>query len=187
MGEATHITEKDRFVVNRLVYSIFVPIFFANIGLHLNFITNFDLPLVLLISAIGIGARFTAAYLGSRWSKQHTSNLPVIAIAHTPGGEMHIVVSMLAYSSGLISERILVSIISASLLSTIIFGPGSPRLCANCVKASSMLFFANVTCIPKQAVKIRKRCCNCSARLLLSAQIWNSRPSITRSSCERIR
>ena len=123
LGEATHITEKDRFVVNRLVYSIFVPIFFANIGLHLNFITNFDLPLVLLISAIGIGARFTAAYLGSRWSKQHTSNLPVIAIAHTPGGEMHIVVSMLAYSSGLISERILVSIISASLLSTIIFGP----------------------------------------------------------------
>jgi len=29
LGEATHITEKDRFVVNRLVYSIFVPIFFS--------------------------------------------------------------------------------------------------------------------------------------------------------------
>ncbi|HPF08801.1 MAG TPA: cation:proton antiporter [Candidatus Cloacimonadota bacterium] len=123
LGEATHITEKDRFVVNRLVYSIFVPIFFANIGLHLNFITNFDLPLVLMISAIGISARYIAAHIGSRWAKQHKTNLNVIAIAHTPGGEMHIVVSMLAYSGGLITERILVSIISASLLSTIIFGP----------------------------------------------------------------
>lgn len=33
LGEATHVSERDRFVMNRLVYSIFVPIFFASIGL----------------------------------------------------------------------------------------------------------------------------------------------------------
>jgi len=123
LGEATHINERDRFVVNRLVYSVFVPIFFANIGLHLDFIANFDALLVLLMVSVGIIARYTAAYIGARWSKQHKSNLSVIAIAHTPGGEMHIVVGMLAYSGGLISETILVSIIASSLISTIIFGP----------------------------------------------------------------
>lgn len=123
LGEANHISEKDRFVVNRLVYSIFVPIFFANIGLHLDFIANFDWFLVLVISTIGILARFIAAYIGSKWSGQDKSNILVIAISHTPGGQMHIVVGMLAYSSGLISETVLVSIIAAAIISTIVFGP----------------------------------------------------------------
>lgn len=123
LGEATHISKRDRYVVNRLVYSIFVPIFFANIGLHLDFIANFDWFLVLVMVIVGISARYIAAYIGARWSKQHKSNLPVIAVAHTPGGEMHIVVGMLAYSAGLITEKILVSIIASALISTIIFGP----------------------------------------------------------------
>ncbi|MCB5251997.1 MAG: PTS sugar transporter subunit IIA, partial [Candidatus Cloacimonetes bacterium] len=115
--------KRDRFVVNRLVYSIFVPIFFANIGLHLDFIANFDWFLVLLMVVVGISARYIAAYIGARWSKQHKSNLSVIAVAHTPGGEMHIVVGMLAFSAGLITEKILVSIIASALISTVIFGP----------------------------------------------------------------
>lgn len=123
LGEATHISKRDRFVVNRLVYSIFVPIFFANIGLHLDFIANFDWFLVLLMVVVGISARYIAAYIGARWSKQHKSNLSVIAVAHTPGGEMHIVVGMLAFSAGLITEKILVSIIASALISTVIFGP----------------------------------------------------------------
>lgn len=123
LGEARHISEKDRFVVNRLVYSVFVPIFFANIGLHLDFFANFDWFLVVVISFIGIGARFLAAYIGSKWSGQDKSNLVVIAISHTPGGQMHIVVGMLAYSSGLITEKMLVSIIASAIISTIIFGP----------------------------------------------------------------
>lgn len=123
LGEATHVSERDRFVMNRLVYSIFVPIFFASIGLHLDFIANFDWFLVILMSFIGIAARFVAAYLGGKWSRQDKSNLVVIAICHTPGGQMHIVVGMLAYSSGLISEKIFVSIVASAILTTIIFGP----------------------------------------------------------------
>lgn len=123
LGEATHISKRDRYVVNRLVYSVFVPIFFANIGLHLDFIANFDWLLVVVMVVVGIFARYTAAYIGSRWAKQHKSSLPVIAVAHTPGGEMHIVVGMLAFGAGLISEKILVSIIASALISTVIFGP----------------------------------------------------------------
>lgn len=123
LGEAKDLSEKDRFVVNRLVYSIFVPIFFASIGLHLDFIANFDIGMVLFITALGIAARFAGAYVGSKWAKQEKGNLVTIAICHTPGGQMHIVVGMLAYSSGLISERIFVSIVGAAILSTIVFGP----------------------------------------------------------------
>ena len=123
LGEATHITEKDRFVVNRLVYSIFVPIFFAGIGLHLDFMANFDLYLTLLFLVVGVAGRFLGAWLGAKWSRQDKSDILTIAIAHTPGGQMHIVVAMLAYSLKLINTEVLVAIIASAVLSTIIFGP----------------------------------------------------------------
>ncbi len=123
LGEAKHASEKDRHLVNRMVYAIFVPIFFANIGLHLNFIENFDWFLVGVMSVVGITARFTAAYIGASWAKQDRASLATIAICHSPGGQMHIVIGMLAYSSGLISEKVFVSIIAAAIVSTIVFGP----------------------------------------------------------------
>jgi len=123
LGEATHITEKDRFVVNRLVYSIFVPIFFASIGLHLDFFANFDPGLTILILVVGVFGRLFGAWVGAVWSKQDKSNILTIAISHTPGGQMHIVVAMLAFSLNLINTQVLVAIISSAVLSTIIFGP----------------------------------------------------------------
>lgn len=123
LGEATHITEKDRFVVNRLVYSIFVPIYFASIGLFLDFFANFDLGLTMLILGVGITGRFVGAWVGAKWGKQDKSDLVTIAISHTPGGQMHIVVAMLAYSLKLINTQVLVAIIASAVLSTVIFGP----------------------------------------------------------------
>lgn len=142
LGEATHISQKDRFVVNRLVYAVFVPVFFANIGLHLEFIANFDWFLVLLITSLGIFARFIAAYIGGKWAKQDKGNLMIIAINHTPGGQMHIVVGMLAYSSGLISETVLVSIIASAIISTIIFGPWLSQAVRKIYKALYNISFA---------------------------------------------
>lgn len=123
LGEARHVSEKDRHLVNRMVHSIFVPIFFANIGLHLDFVANFDWFLVLMMTVIGVLSRYVAAYVGSIWARQDRENLSTIAICHSPGGEMHIVVAMLAYSQKLISEKVFVSIIASALISTIIFGP----------------------------------------------------------------
>ena len=123
VGGAKHLSEQDRTTVHRMVYSIFVPIFFAKIGLQINILANLDLPLLGLIFIIGVSFRFLGAYLGAIWTKQAKQNLKTIAIAHTPGGEMHIVISMLAYSANLISERVFVSIVAASLLSTVLFGP----------------------------------------------------------------
>lgn len=123
MGEAKHFSQNDRFVMNRMVHSIFVPVFFANIGLHLDFIRSFNWQLVLLFTVVGITARYVGAYLGTRLAKQDKSNLQTIAICHTAGGEMHIVVAILALSSGLITKNVFVGIVVASIISTIIFGP----------------------------------------------------------------
>lgn len=123
VGEANHVRERDRFVLNRLVYSIFVPIFFANIGLHIDFFANFDWFLTMVLLVVGMLARWVGALAGSYWSKQPKSDIMTIAISHTPGGDMHIVVGLLAYSLGLLTPQVLVAIIASAIFSTVIFGP----------------------------------------------------------------
>jgi mannitol/fructose-specific phosphotransferase system IIA component (Ntr-type) len=123
IGEAKHFSQNDRHVMNRLVHSVFVPVFFANIGLHLDIVKSFDWKLVVFFTLIGICVRYCGAYLGSIFAKQNRLNRSTIAICHTAGGEMHIVVALLAFSSGLITHSIFVGIVAASILSTVVFGP----------------------------------------------------------------
>jgi len=123
VGESRFVTEKDRYVLNRMVHSIFVPIFFAKIGLTIDILANLDWFLVGVMLVIGLASRYLAAYLGAAWSGQDRLNRHTIAICHAPGGEMHIVISMLGLSLGVISERVFVSIVTAAIITTIIFGP----------------------------------------------------------------
>jgi Kef-type K+ transport system membrane component KefB/mannitol/fructose-specific phosphotransferase system IIA component (Ntr-type) len=127
LGETKHFSENDRHVMNRIVHSVFIPVFFTNIGLHLDILKNFHWELVLLFTVLGMGARYIGAYLGAKLARQDKSNLMTIAICHTAGGEMHIVVAILALASGLITESIFVGIVAASLISTTIFGPWLAR------------------------------------------------------------
>ncbi len=122
-GESDAVTEKDKNVFTKMVYAIFVPIFFASIGLKMDFLANFDLFLTLFLTIIGVTARYIAAYIGAKISKIEKSNMNILAIAHTPGGEMHIVIGMLALHLGLINEIMFVSIIGSAIISSVILGP----------------------------------------------------------------
>jgi Kef-type K+ transport system membrane component KefB len=123
LGEAKHFSQNDRHVMNRLVHSVFVPVFFANIGLHLDFVKSFNFGLVALFTVVGIAARFIGAWMGAKLARQAKTEVETIAICHTAGGEMHIVVAILALSSGLITQQIFVGIVVASIISTMVFGP----------------------------------------------------------------
>lgn len=122
-GESRNLSEKDRQAISRMVYAVFVPIFFANIGLKVDFIRRFDLFLFLFITLIGVSGRLLGAWIGAVLARAPASNRLPIAIAHTPGGEMHIVVSLLALEYGLITETVFVAVVCAAVFSSILMGP----------------------------------------------------------------
>lgn len=123
VGEAKALSERTRQVISQMVYAIFVPLFFASIGLKIDFIKNFDLFLVLLISVIGIGGRFLGAWIGASFTKNSKGDRFSIAVAHTPGGAMEIVIGVLALEYNLITETVFIAIVFAAVLSSIILGP----------------------------------------------------------------
>lgn len=122
-GSARALSERARQVISQMVYAIFVPLFFVNIGLKVDFLKNFDIFLVLLVSAIGIAGRFFGAWFGVNLTRLSKSNRLSIAIAHTPGGAMEIVVGLLALEYNLITEPVFVAIVFGALLSSVILGP----------------------------------------------------------------
>ena len=129
-GEAKSLSEDTRRVINQMVYALFVPLFFANIGLKIDFAANFHLGLVVLISAVGIVGRYLGAWLGVNLTCQPRVNRNLISIAHTPGGMMEIVVALLALEAGLITPPIFVAIVFSAVFSSVVMGPWMARALA---------------------------------------------------------
>jgi mannitol/fructose-specific phosphotransferase system IIA component (Ntr-type) len=122
-GEARALSEKTRQVISQMVYSIFVPLFFATIGLNLDVLKNFDFMIASFVFAVGTVGRFAGAWIGVLFTKQPRSNILLISLSHVAGGEMQIVVSVIALDAGLITQSVFVSIIFGTLASSISLGP----------------------------------------------------------------
>lgn len=122
-GESRALSENTRTVMRQMVRAILVPLFFATIGLKLDFISNFDPLLVMLLLVVGVSGRFVGAWVGATWSRQPKINRHLIATAHIPGGEMQIVIGMLAVEYGVISEPVYVAVVFGALASSVVLGP----------------------------------------------------------------
>ena len=123
VGEAKSLSEQTRGIISQMVHSLFVPLFFANIGLKIDFAANFDAPLVALMCVVGIGGRYLGAWLGVSCTRVPRVNRDLIAIAHTPGGMMEIVVALLAMEAGLITPQVFVAIVFSAVFSSVVLGP----------------------------------------------------------------
>lgn len=127
VGEARDVSEQTRGIIAQLVHSLFVPIFFATIGLKVDFLGGFDLLAVVMVCIFGIGGRYIGAWLGVTWSPVPRMNRDLISIAHTPGGIMQIVIAVLALEHGIITDDIFVAVMFGAVLSTMMTGPWMKR------------------------------------------------------------
>lgn len=127
-GESPRLSERTRHIFDQMVQAILVPLFFTAIGLKLDFLGNFDILLVLFILGIGILGRYVAAYIGGRLIGQPSLHSRLIADAHIPGGEMQIIIGMLALEFGVVTETVYVAIVFGAIFTSIISGPLMGRL-----------------------------------------------------------
>lgn len=123
VGEAKSLSEDTRRVISQMVHSLFVPLFFVNVGLKIDFFNNFNFGLVALISAIGIGGRYLGTWVGATLTGVPRVNRHLLSITHTPGGMMEIVVALMALDAGLITPPIFVAIVFSAVFSSIVMGP----------------------------------------------------------------
>jgi mannitol/fructose-specific phosphotransferase system IIA component (Ntr-type) len=121
-GESRALSERTREALSQMVHAIFVPIYFASIGLHIDFLENFDLLLVIFVIVVSIAGKYLGAWLGALGSLSR-DDCTSVAIAFTPSGVTGIVVAGVALEHGMLSTPVFVAIVFSTLVSSVAVGP----------------------------------------------------------------
>ncbi|HUT33538.1 MAG TPA: cation:proton antiporter [Planctomycetota bacterium] len=123
-GGTPALSERTRHVISQMVHAVFVPVFFASLCLQVDLLASFDLLLVSVFTLVGFAGKFTGAWLGARMTALSRWDRISVAICHTPGGSMEMIVGLVAYQQGLITMPVFVALVFAALASSVALGPG---------------------------------------------------------------
>jgi Kef-type K+ transport system membrane component KefB/mannitol/fructose-specific phosphotransferase system IIA component (Ntr-type) len=128
IGDSSHLREQTRTILHQFVSFIFAPLFFASVGLRLNFIEHFDPILtgcVVLVSFAGkvLGCGYGARLGGIDWRESWA-----IGFAMNARGAMEIILGLLALEHGIIRQRMFVALVVMALVTSLASGPAMRRL-----------------------------------------------------------
>ena len=153
VGQCPHIRKRTLHTLESFISFIITPIFFASIGLTVNFFTSFDLTsvvIVLVISTIGkIGGSWGSGRLAGMGNRESLA----IGCAMNARGVMEIILGLIAFQAGLISEYLFVALVIMALLTSMTSGylvqkilkRRSPVQLKKLIKKGSVLMKADVT------------------------------------------
>lgn len=123
IGDSTHLRESTRTIIGEFASFVFAPVFFAGIGLRVDFVSNFSLPLVLAVLAIACIGKLPGCYLGARAAGLGLRESWAIGFGMNARGAMQIILGLLALQYGLIGNRMFVALVIMAIATTMISGP----------------------------------------------------------------
>jgi mannitol/fructose-specific phosphotransferase system IIA component (Ntr-type) len=149
LGDSRHLRERTRQTLEHFISSIFAPLFFASIGLRVNFATNFDLLLVLFVIVIACAGKLIGCGWASRLAGFSWRESIAVGVGMNARGAMEIILALLALEAGLIGERLFVALVVMALFTSGIAGGLMQKLLQQ-KKAIRFFDFINpATFIPK--------------------------------------
>ncbi|MBL8848749.1 MAG: cation:proton antiporter [Planctomycetaceae bacterium] len=128
IGDSSHLRERTRFIIDQFVSWIFAPVFFASIGLRVNFVDHFHWPLVSSVFAIACVGKLLGATLGARWSGMPRRESWAIGFGMNARGAMEIILGLLALQAGVIDDRLFVAMVVTAIGTSALSGPAMLRV-----------------------------------------------------------
>ncbi|MCP3176125.1 MAG: cation:proton antiporter [Desulfuromonadales bacterium] len=123
LGHSSHLRERTRTTIDQFVSFIFAPLFFASIGLKVNFAANFDLLLTMTVLSLALSGKVIGSALGGRLGGLSKRDSLAVGFGMSAQGTMGIILGVLALQYGLISEQVFVSLVVMALITSLVSGP----------------------------------------------------------------
>lgn len=123
LGDSEHLSEKAKEIVHQFVNNIFASLFFVSIGLKVNFLTQFDFVITLVIVIIAFAGKLLGCGLGARLGGFSRQESLAVGFGMNARGAMEIILGLIALESGLINETIFVSLVVMALVTSMSSGP----------------------------------------------------------------
>ena len=128
IGDSHHLRERTRDTIHQFVMNIFAPIFFASIGLTINFVDAFVFHTVALVCVIALVGKVSGCYFGARLAKLSNRESMAVGFGMAAQGAVGIILGQLAYQAELISQELMVAIVIMALGTSILAGPAMQRI-----------------------------------------------------------
>lgn len=123
MGDTPHFRERIRGVIDQFVSFFFAPLFFASIGLKVNFIAHFDPLLVAVVLIIACLGKVLGCGFGGRLAGLSHRESWAIGFGMNARGAMEIILGLLALRVGLINEPLFVALVVMAIATSLMSGP----------------------------------------------------------------
>lgn len=123
-----HFRERTRAALHDFVSVIFAPLFFASIGLYVDFVESFDLPVVLLVWLVASVGKVAGCVAGARVARVSAREAWAIGAAMNARGAMEIVLAAIALRVDLIGGRTFVALVLMALTTSMTSAPVIRRL-----------------------------------------------------------
>ena len=148
LGDSRYLRERTRTTIEQFISFIFAPLFFASIGLRVDFVANFDLLLVLVVLVVACAGKLFGCYAAGRWFGLDKRQSWVVGFGMNARGAMEIILGLLALQAGLINEPLFVALVVMALLTSMIAGPAISRFMAKDKAKSFTAFVGSNSFIP---------------------------------------
>jgi Kef-type K+ transport system membrane component KefB len=123
LGDSAHLSEKAKEIIHQFINNIFAPLFFVSIGLKINFFTNFDIWLVLVILVISFAGKIIGSGFGALRSGFARRDAMAVGFGMNARGAMEIILGLIALDNGLIDEKLFVALVVMALVTSMTSGP----------------------------------------------------------------
>lgn len=123
LGDSSHLRQRTRATIAQFVSFIFAPLFFASIGLKVNFVAHFDPVLVLLVLLISCFGKVVGCGVGGRLAGMPPREAWALGFGLNARGAMEIILGLLALHYGVIDERLFVALVVMALVTSLMSGP----------------------------------------------------------------
>jgi Kef-type K+ transport system membrane component KefB len=123
IGDSRHLDQSSRDIIKLFVLNFFAPLYFATIGLKVNFLEHFDLQLTILILILASTAKVVGSGLGAYWTGMSKREALAVGFGMNARGMMQIVFGTLAFQYGLIDENVLVAFVVLAIVTSLVSGP----------------------------------------------------------------
>lgn len=123
IGDSPHIRESTRQTIGHFISFFFAPLFFASIGLQVDFAAHFDWLLIVTVLVIASVGKLVGCGLGARWGGMPWRSAWAVGFGMNARGAMEIILGMLAWHAGVIRTPLLVALVVMALVTSMCSGP----------------------------------------------------------------
>lgn len=128
LGDSSHLRERTRTTIREFVSSFFAPLFFAGIGVGIDFLANFDPLLCAIVLVVSCVGKIGGAAFGARIAGMVPRESWAIGFAMNARGSMEIVLGLTALKHAIIGERMFVALVVMALVTSVMSGPFIQRV-----------------------------------------------------------